>query len=97
MKTFWSVHNNKESKNLFDMELEDYIGGYDNFYCDEVDELAEDILDLILIEDNPSIDELKKTVEKYKYQPFMKRVKRFWKEAKMQWIVVGNFHIPSTV
>lgn len=41
MKSFWSVHNNRESKSLFDMELDDFIGGYDNFYCDEVDELAE--------------------------------------------------------
>lgn len=31
---FWDVHTNKESKNLFEISLDEFTGSYDNFYCD---------------------------------------------------------------
>lgn len=74
------------------MVLDDFEGGYDNFYCDETDELAEEILDLVLVENNPSIKELKAIVEGYKFKDIKKRIKSFWRRAKFEWIVVGNFN-----
>lgn len=60
--SFWQAHDSEDSKDSFETILDDLEAGYDNFYCDEADELAEEIRDLILIENYPTIKELKKTV-----------------------------------
>jgi secreted Zn-dependent insulinase-like peptidase len=79
------------------LALEDIIEEYENFYCEEADEISDDTLDLILNEGYPSIEQIKQGLEELEYDDVQSRARKFWEKAKVVWIVVGNFQEQTVV
>lgn len=77
--------------------MDDIIEEYENFYCEEADEISDNTLDLILNEGYPSIEKIKQGLEELEYEDAQSRARKLWEKAKAVWIVVGNFQEQTVV
>ena len=64
---------------------------YENFYCDDVDEICQTTLENILRNENPDVDEAIEILEKYSYKTETQRCLQFLDNCQVSWVFVGNF------
>ncbi len=57
----------------------------------DVDEIADTHLDILLTNTGMTIKESLLELEGYEYTKFYELIEDFWKKAKLEWVVVGNF------
>jgi secreted Zn-dependent insulinase-like peptidase len=57
----------------------------------DVDEIADTHLDILLTNTSMPVKECLEELEGYEYITFYGLIEDFWKRARLEWVVVGNF------
>lgn len=75
-------HRSQQGERLFKLALEDLKEQYENFYEDDIGEVADVLLDVLLKKTSDPVEQKLKALKSYKYKSICNRIDDFWKNAR---------------